>query len=571
MPVQKYRIETDKGAYEVEVEAPETPTESKSESLPEQLRSAIKNFATDPEFRKGFLSHIMTEEPGVIGSVGSLGLLGAASLGIPAAAAGVAGAAIPLASHLVTRGSRAIAGKPQKPVSVEEAIDIASGPALQYGGPALVRLGRIARAASPEAEHALGSVLGAVIGSPRGLQAATTGAVLGAWKGPSIVNALGTAVGRTGGALTELSPSAVTDMLQGVKSVEARARPGILRLASGKKVAEAPLPRRLRKVGDIGPTSAEKEKFKETIEAGLEDALKKIPDVYAQKISHLDEAITSAKKKAAIRIKTVRREEAQLGHAEARADMAQLRTETQAAENTDRLAAVRQARKGLEPEPPSFSASTSARTPEGATESMRQRFVAPKAPEVTPSSLSSAQAQTYTDLKAAMGPRAADNWAAIQLRNIAHQAEAAADPSAAVQPIRNIVIKNVGHEPKIDRRVLTGMAPGAGAERRIDVLTGEAFKRAATPAPASVYTAETGFIPRTGLPKASPEARAPRPYVLTPEEAAVELQQLRAMQVGARLRGMKSATRGMKDVLPGEVPDALDELLARRLARREEY
>src|SRR3990167_3184441 len=167
MPVQKYRVETDKGSYEVEVEV---PTEPKSESILDQLGSAIKSFATDPEFRRGFLSHIMTEEPGVIGSVGATGLLAAPFAGIPAATVGVAGAALPLASSLVQRGSRMVAGKPQQPVSLEEVANIAAGPTLQYGGPALIRLGRMARAATPTAKKVVGSALGALVGAPRGIQ-----------------------------------------------------------------------------------------------------------------------------------------------------------------------------------------------------------------------------------------------------------------------------------------------------------------------------------------------------------------------------------------------------------------
>ena len=199
MPVQKYRVETDKGAYEVEVEV---PVEPKTESIADRLGSALKSFATYAEFRKGFLSHILTEEPGVLAGAGGLGLLAAGTVGVPAATIGAVSAAVPLASRLIQRGSRAVAGKPQPPASLEEAVDIASGPAFQYGGPALIRLGRMARAATPAAKKAIGSALGAVIGSSRGIQAATTGAVLGAWKGPPIVDALGTVATKTGGALT---------------------------------------------------------------------------------------------------------------------------------------------------------------------------------------------------------------------------------------------------------------------------------------------------------------------------------------------------------------------------------
>lgn len=166
----------------------QTPPEE--ESTLHALGSAAKSFVTDPEFRKGFTKHLLTEEPATVGALGSLGVMGAGAVGVPAGIAGAASAAIPLVTDVMQRGSRYLTGKPQDPVSLGEAAEIASGPALQYGGPVIMKGARALRMMAPDTKRLIGGVIGGATAASRyGAPHAIEGAMAGAWAGPRTVDA----------------------------------------------------------------------------------------------------------------------------------------------------------------------------------------------------------------------------------------------------------------------------------------------------------------------------------------------------------------------------------------------
>ena len=180
--------------------------------------------------------------------------------------------------------------------------------------------------------------------------------------------------------------------------------------------------------------------------------------------------------------------------------------------NAERLAAIKQAREGLEPGKAAFGESLTATDVGGKRASMRRSFINPEAAEAGVGGLSASEVASLK--KAGYTPDVIE-----RLCGTTKQPTSAPQGGLRMAP---------SHEP----------APPRG----------------------SAYTSEEGFVPGEASPLYRPKetetiaqaaGRRARPLVVPAEDAAVLAQQERALRVGARLRGMESATRGARP-LPGQ-------------------
>ena len=116
-----------------------------------------------PSPTAAMLHHLISKEPATLGALGGGAALLAPLLGIGAGVASAAGALAPAAGHLVSRGYRGLTGQEQPTISPSEIIDVAGGPALQYGGKAIGAASQ-ALAARPAVLKELLGLLGAAGG-----------------------------------------------------------------------------------------------------------------------------------------------------------------------------------------------------------------------------------------------------------------------------------------------------------------------------------------------------------------------------------------------------------------------
>ena len=91
---------------------------------------------------KAILGHLLSEEPATLGALGGGAALLAPIAGAGAGIASAVGAMAPAAGHLLSRGYRRLTGQAQPAVSASEVLDVAGGPAMQYGGKVIGGAGR---------------------------------------------------------------------------------------------------------------------------------------------------------------------------------------------------------------------------------------------------------------------------------------------------------------------------------------------------------------------------------------------------------------------------------------------
>lgn len=130
-----------------------------------QLQAANATPLKSPtSFAGGFAKHLTQEEPAALGAMGTLGAMGAGALGAPAAAVTAATSMAPMAGNLFTRLARLLGGEEQKPIGLNDALDVASGPGLTLAPKAIGALGR-GIGNSTAVQKMIGAATGAGIGT----------------------------------------------------------------------------------------------------------------------------------------------------------------------------------------------------------------------------------------------------------------------------------------------------------------------------------------------------------------------------------------------------------------------
>lgn len=489
---EKYRIDTDQGSYEVEVDVPEpaAPPPGRGMSGPEAALAGAKGFAKEaiPATVKA-----VTDLPMMV--VDLIKELGATAMGAYHLSTDPVGT--------LTNAKAALGGMPAKAKELlHSAIKLAQDDPEGFGRAvaditAQAELGIATSKLVPLAPRPIARGIGTVM---EGV------GTRGAWP-LRIMGAHQLGSGNPAGLATILMPEALKKGGEElIKFGEAEKVPIPSRLAGTDKTATATTTR-----GSLRVSPPKDAVFHKEVETALNKTLAKVPNKAKEGLQDVEAAAVSAKKDADAIRKASAARETELGGAEARADYEQRQTEARVAAKTAKEVADKKKadlivaeRSGMEPGKKSFSTSVSATDPEtGGTQSMRQSFKEPGTGD--------ALQTEYESIKAQYGEGAADLWL-VQQNKV---------PISA-----------------------PGRVGGGGGGVRV---TPPATPRAVAPAPPISVEAPA---PRAWSPETAPieepiglGPREPSRLVLSPGEAQSEEQLLRAFRPGAQVQGMKAAAR----------------------------
>src|SRR6266404_3334769 len=533
MPTQKYRVDTDKGSYEVEVEVPGEPKSGDPGfKLP---GGSISGMVAGG---KGFLKGLPIGVAKAITSIPA----GAISLGIEALST------VADTADLLSRGSK-------DPAAYTDALDTAyknvtsmPGQMGQQAGEFLIHLRTLAEN-DPEA---YGRAIGEMTGN---VEAGIAGAKLV----PKGLRPLGR---RVGTALEETGKLSKWPMrISGSHAILGGNPAGIAMIAAPPMLERGGT--RLKEFGEMDPAfqAAQSVKgLKASLKLSTPQQSKAISELQTslgktgerigaralrtakQGLSSVDAAIAEAKKEAGATRTAARKEEIGGRKAEEKADVEMSKAEQKTAlqEEKDRIlkekaATIEAARAGMEPGKPSFSKSISAPTPEGGTQTMRQGFKKPGETELSDEERLAQVQKMYPGARPSTGGRP-----------ISKQIM----PTIAPPTGTSLGGVRIASEPIPSLRSSEAI-PGAGRVRPSNEEVAAANAQY-TPAPLA-----RAWSPETAAPSVGKGiAREPTRLVLSPEEAAQEAQTLKAYKPSAQVQGMKAAAR----VPAGDLEQAMQEL-----------